>query len=353
MRLRLPNVPCAPLFLLICAGAMVPETALAAPCKTQSQLTAAERDALSSAARTMVAEVQSGDTQALRANTIPAVAADFSGIAGSADTLKPLVQQAAITVDSLFALDSTAESVGTARTDFYCGSPVVVLNFTDLPPGMYALVILHATGVPQPQEIALIMSETAGHRWMLGGFFSKPMMEASHDGLWYWVSARNYAQRNMNWDAWFYYRMAADILNPVEFLSSPNLEKLKHEEDRVHPVGLPDAEPLLIDARGSVFRVTSIDTTTALGALDLEVHYTPDTTQATELHNPPTARKQVTELMTALLAMHPELNDAFHGFWVQADQGSGSASLFSLELPMNQVVQGTQSPVASPNSVTQ
>jgi len=61
----------------------------------------------------------------------------------------------------------------------------------------------------------------------------------------------------------------------------------------------------------------------------------------------------VTELMTALLAMHPELNDAFHGFWVQADQGSGSASLFSLELPMNQVVQGTQSPVASPNSVTQ
>ena len=162
--------------LFTLAGAMLPETASAASCKTQSQLTAAERDALSSAARTMVAEVQSGDTPALRANTIPAVAADFSGIAGSADTLKPLVQQAAITVDSLFALDATTESAGAARTDFYCGSPVVVLNFTDLPPAMYALVILHATGVPQPQEIALILYATAVHRWMLGGFFSKPMM---------------------------------------------------------------------------------------------------------------------------------------------------------------------------------
>jgi hypothetical protein len=353
MPLKLTGMLPALLFLLTLAGAMLPETASAASCKTQSQLTVAERDALSSAARTMVAEVQSGDTQALRANTIPAVAADFSGIAGSADTLKPFVQQASITVDSLYALDATAESVGAARTDFYCGSPVVVMNFTDLPPAMYALAILHATGVPQPQEIALILSETAEHRWMLGGFFSKPMMEASHDGLWYWVSARNYAQKNMRWDAWFYYRMAANILNPVEFLSSPNLEKLKQEQGSVHPVGLPDAQPLMVDAHGSVFRVTSIDTTTALGTLDLEVHYAPDIAEATELHNPPTARKQVTELMTALLAMHPELNDGFHGFWVQADQGPGSASLFSLELPMNQIVPQTQLTVTIPPLATQ
>jgi hypothetical protein len=78
----------------------------------------------------MVGEVQSGDVEALRANTIPAVAADFSGIAGSVDSLKPLVQQAAITVDSLYALDASTDPVGAARTDFYCGTPVVVLNFT-------------------------------------------------------------------------------------------------------------------------------------------------------------------------------------------------------------------------------
>jgi hypothetical protein len=48
----------------------------------------------------------------------------------------------------------------------------------------------------------------------------------------------------MNWDAWFYYRTAANFLDPVEFLSSPNLEKLQHEEDEVHPGNLPGVKPV-------------------------------------------------------------------------------------------------------------
>lgn len=305
-------------------------------------MTSAQRDALSSAARTLVGEVQSGDPQAIRANTIPAVAADFGGIAGSVATLKPLLQGAAITVDSLYALDASTESAGAGRTDFYCGTPVVVLNFTGLPPGSYALAILHATGVPQPQQISLILSKTAEEHWMLAGFFSKPMTQAGHDGLWYWVSARQFAQKNMKWDAWFYYRTAAYFLDPVEFLSSPNLEKLQHEEDGVRPESLPGVKPLMLEAYGSAFQVTAIDTTAALGALDLEVHYEPDAEEAAQLHDPPTARKQVTAVMTALMTLHPELRDAFHGIWVYAD--GGSSSLFSLELPMDQIVPRTEPP---------
>jgi hypothetical protein len=176
---------------------------------------------------------------------------------------------------------------------------------------------------------------------MLGGLFNKPMMEAGHGGLWYWSSARKYAQRNMNWDAWFYYRIASNSLDPVEFLSSPNLEKLQHEQDGVHPDNLPGAKPLMIVAHGSVYQLTRIDTTDTFGALDLEVHYIPDAAQAAQLRDPPTARKQVTEVMTALLTLHPELHDAFHGIWVFADEGS--ASLFSLELPMDQIA-----PVTAP-----
>ena len=335
--------------LLNCAGAMLSLTANAASCKTQSQMTAAERDALASAAHIMVAEVQSGDVLALRQNTIPAVAADFGGIAESVSRLKPLVQRASITIDSLYELDAPIDSAGAARTDFYCGTPVVILNFTDLPPGKYALAILHATGVPQPQQISLIVSETPDHRWMLGGFFSKAMLEANHDGLWYWVSARNYAQRNMKWNAWFYYRTAAYVLDPVEFLSSPNLEKLQREEEQVHPGDLPGTKPLVLTANVSVFQITKIDTTTIFGALDLDVHYTPNTSQTAQLRDPPSARRQVTEVMTALLALHPELRDAFHGIWVQAD--SGSASVFSLELPMDQIVPGTQAPATTTSSI--
>lgn len=175
------------------------------------------------------------------------------------------------------------------------------------------------------------------------------MIEAGHDGLWYWVSARKFAQRNMNWNAWFYYRTAAYLVDPVEFLSSPNLEKLQHEEDRVRPDNLPGTKAMILDAHGSVFQVTAIDTTAALGALDLEVHYTPDAAQAAQLHDPPAARKQVTEVMTALLALRPELNEAFHGIWVFADEGT--VSVFSLELPMDQIVPRTQPQATSSNSV--
>jgi hypothetical protein len=343
------HLQCATVLLLISGALMLPLAAKAASCKTQSQMTAAERDALSNAAKRILGEVKSGDVQALRQNTTPAVAADFAGIASSADALKPLVQQAAITVDSLYTLDSSTDTAGAARTDFYCGTKVVVLNFTDLPPGSYALAILHASGVPKPQQISLILSETADHRWMLGGFFSKPLGEAGHDGLWYWVSARDYALRSMNWNAWFYYRVAAYSLQPVEFLSSPNLDKLQHEADRVHPNNLPGATPLMLSANGSVFQVTAIDTTALFGPLDLEVHYVPDTAQTVELRNPLAARKQVTEVMMALLALHPELHGAFHGIWVQADQGS--SSVFSLELPMDQIGLGIQPPVTASGSI--
>ncbi|HUY81458.1 MAG TPA: hypothetical protein VMU92_07025 [Acidobacteriaceae bacterium] len=348
MVLRTTGVRDGLVLLLTIAGALLPLAATAASCKTQAQMTIAQRDALSSAARTMVGEVQSGNVEALRANTIPAVAADFSGIADSIGTVKPLVQQAAITVDSLYALDASSDSLGTARTDFYCGTPVVALSFTDLPPGSYALVILHATGVPQPQQISLILSETAQHRWMLAGFFSRPMLEAGHDGLWYWALARNYARRSMNWNAWLYYRTAADLLDPVEFLSSPNLEKLKHEEDLIQLDSLPGIKPLLLDAHGSVLKVTAIGTTATFGALDLGVHYTPDAAQTVQLHDPYAARRQVTDVMTALLALHPELREAFHGIWVQAD--GESASLFALELPMDQIVPGVLLPATNSKS---
>jgi hypothetical protein len=346
MRVKTTIGRCAFSFMVVAyAGGFLPD-ANAASCTTESQMTASQRDSLATAARAILAQVQSGDVQSLRANTIPQVAADFGGIAASAASLKPLMLGATITVDNLYALDASTEPAGAPRTDFYCGTPVVALNFTGLPPGIYALAILHATGVPQPQQVALILAKTADNRWMLAGFFSKPMTEAGHDGVWYWVSARNYAQKKEDWGAWFYYRLAAQILDPVEFLSSSNLDRLHHEADAVKPQNLPDGSaPVTLTANGSNFALTNVDTTTALGPLDLDVHYTPDPAQAAQLRNPPAARNQMVAVMTALLSQHPELRTAFHGMWVHADQGS--ATLFALELPMDGIAGGQQ---PSPNS---
>jgi hypothetical protein len=317
-----------------CTCAALVLNANGATCKTESQLTAMERVTLANAARGLMRWVQAGDVQSLQANTIPQVASDFGGIASSVQALKPRVQQATVTIYNLYSLDASTEPPGAQRTDFYCGTPVVVMNFNGLPPGTYALALLHATGVPQPQQISFVLAKN-GNRWMLAGFFAKPMMDGGHNGLWYWTSARGYAQKKMNWDAWFYYHLAANLLDPVNFLTSANLQKLQRETDQVRPDNLPGSKPLMLSANGSTYEVTGIDTTSALGPLDLEVNYSANPTQVGQLQNPPAARKQVLDVMTSLLALHPELHDAFHGIWVHANQGQ--AALFSLELPMDQI----------------
>ncbi|HEY3707390.1 MAG TPA: hypothetical protein VGL22_20180 [Terracidiphilus sp.] len=324
------------MFLVAGLGMCTP-VAQAASCTTQSAMQAQERTALASAARGMLVQVQNGDVNGLKANTLPAVAADFGGIAQSVQNLSPDIKAATITVDTVYDLDASSDAAGAQSTQFFCGSPVVVLNFAGLPPAKYALALVHATGVEKPQQVSLVLAQVSG-KWMLAGFFAKPMINAGHDGLWYWVSARKFKQANGKWAAWIYYRMAADLLEPLDNLSSPNLQKLQQETDEVKPTDFPSDKPVTVNSASGAFQVTAVDTTTAFGGLDLDVHYTPDPTQAGQLHDPPTARKQVVGVMTALLATHPELKDAFHGIWVHADQGT--ASLFALELPMDQIAAG-------------
>jgi hypothetical protein len=325
--------------ILICAG-MQATRAHAASCTTQSQMTTAQRNELANATRSILSQIQTDNTEVLRTNVTPALVANFDGIAASVGHLQPLVQPAAITVDELYLLESSNDSAGattagSSQVDFFCGSPVVSLSFPALPPGTYALTMVHATGVPRPQQISLILSKSADGRWLLAGLFVKPMTSGGHDGVWYWVAARKYAQTKMDWNAWFYYRVATDLLDPLDFLSSPNLEKLQHEADQIRPTDLPGKSAMTFYAQGQLITVNAIDTSTELGGLDLDVHYTPDATQSAQLSDPISARKQVTAVMSALLKMHPEMQGAFHGIWVHADQGT--ASLFALELPMEQI----------------
>lgn len=315
--------------------ALLPRQANAASCFTQSQMTPQQRDTLANQARAMIAIVQRGDVAELRAKTLPAIASDFDGIASSVTSLKPMVQNATITVDDMYALDATKDQPGAERTQFFCGSPIVVLTFNGIPPGMYELAILHATGVPKPQQISIILAGAAGNQWQLAGFYAKPMVEADHDGLWYWVSARKYAQIKSNWAAWLYYRVAEDLLSPLDFLSSPNLQKLQQEADQARPGDFPGKTSLMLSAQGSTFDVTAIDTTTEFGGLDLDLHYTPSPAEMAQLQTPTKARVQVVSVMAALVQQHPELKQAFHGIWAHADQGN--ASLFALELPMDQI----------------
>lgn len=334
MSQRLRNLGCG-LLTVAAALALTPVSAYATSCTTEAQMTAAERDALASTARNLVSAVQTGNIAGLRAETISSVAEQFGAIAAAANRLKPMLQSATITVNDVYAMDASTEPAGQAKTEFYCGSPVVMLTFDNLPPGKYGLAIVHATGVPKPQQISLILSQENGSRWMLAGFLNRPMVEGGHNGLWYWEQAREYASKDQKWSAYLYYQTAAYLLNPAQFVSSPNFQKLNREMDQAKPANVPGAKPMMLDANGSAFAVTYLSTTTEFGTLDLEVRYQPNAQQLADLRNPVEARKQMVAVMNALLTDYPEMRTAFHGIWVRAI--SGNASVFALDLPMNEI----------------
>lgn len=306
--------------------------AFAVSCKTQAALTEAERAPIVEAARQIAADVQGGRPAELKAATVPSVAANFTVIQQSATALTPLLNGSTLTVDAVYRLDAADAKAGEDQTQFFCDAADnrthVTLGIQHLPPGQYAFAIVHATGGAKPQQLGLLLETTApAGPWQLAGFFPKPLTVAGRDGLWYWKQARVYAQQKQGWNAWFYYSTAAYLLQPAGFFSSTNLEKLNDEQQARRPSGLPGEIPLTIKADGADVAISSLRTDDALGGLDLVVHY-----DAAEGADPVAARAHATAVMKALLALHPELREAFHGMWAFADSKTGSA--FSLELPM-------------------
>ena len=145
------------------------------------------------------------------------------------------------------------------------------------------------------------------------------------------AQARDYAAKKQLWDAWFYYQTAQYLLDPVDFISSPNLQKLQREAEQARPANLPGSDPLHLSSGTQTFDIVSLHTGELSNQLDLVVTY-----NATPGQDPVAARAQVTAVMRALLQQHPELLTAFHGLWVYAAT-PGNQSPFALELPMGQI----------------
>ncbi|HEY3988669.1 MAG TPA: hypothetical protein VGM02_05165 [Acidobacteriaceae bacterium] len=308
--------------------------ALGVSCKTQGAMTEAERAPLVQVARQIALDVQAGRTQDLKAATVPEVAANFNGIANSATALAPLISGATVTIDAVYKLDASDAKPGDDQEQFFCeageANSHVTFTIRHLPPGQFAFALVHATGVAKPQQMALLLQSLKPQGpWQLAGFFPKPLTVAGHDGLWYWKQARSYAQQKQSWNAWFYYSTAAFLLQPAGYLSSTNFEKLIDEQQATRPADLPDVKPLMVNANGATYRISSVRTDDALGGLDLVVHY-----GSADNADPVVARTNTIAVMQGLLKLHPELREGFHGLWVFADAASGGQP-FSLEQPMS------------------
>jgi hypothetical protein len=314
--------------VVILLALLTPGRIFAVSCTTQAQMSEAERTALTQAAQALASAVQSGKSAAVQALTIPKVKAQFDPIASMIEQTAPLLAGATVTIDALYELNASDLKAAAEDTVFFCNAPGsqahADLTIPQLPQGQYALALVHATGVQKPQQMAFLLQKEGG--WQLAGLFVKPLLMAGHDSVWYWTKARAFSQKGQKWNGYFYYKTAAYLATPADFLTSPNLDKLNQEAAASMPEGLPGAQPMTL----KTFSISDVHTDGSLGGLDLVIRYA-----AGDVGDPVATRARNLEVMKAMLEAHPELREGFHGLWVFAE--SASQRPFGNELAMSDI----------------
>ena len=302
-------------------------------CTTQAEMSSPTRSALIAASQKVSQSLLAADSKTMQEEIAPQVAAEAAGILSAMSEAATKVKGAAFTVDNLYVLDATGMKPDETAARFYCGvfnrPEHVVLSLGALPQGQYALALIHATGILNPQQIAAIFEDAKG-QWKLAGFSFRPLTMDGHNSLWYWQQARAYVAKHETWNAYFYYTTARYLATPAAYLSSTNLDTLLQEQQSAQPAGLPGAQPMQLTANGQNFPITKMETSDALGGLDLVIHY-----NVADIKNLTEIRRQNTAVMQAMLLTHPELKNAFHGMWVYAE--AAGQSPFGIELPMTQI----------------
>jgi hypothetical protein len=115
----------------------------------------------------------------------------------------------------------------------------------------------------------------------------------------------------------------------VDFLSSPNLEKLGAEQAQIKDSPL-DAFPYSLANGERTWKIDAVRLDASLHQADLGVTY-----ESTGVTDPAAARTEAVAVLSALLKAQPGLRQNFHGLWAYAVKDGKRTPV--IELPMGQI----------------
>ncbi len=314
--------------------------ALAATCTTQAAMLPDDRNALVATGGRLTMAVLGQDYSALQSALLPAESGAWAGMRDAVEAAAPLVKGGQVQLRSLYVLDSSMQRA-TTDTQFFCsnatGSLTVTITMRELPPGKYAVVLADAVGAPMAGQIAIVLawdSAATPQAWRLGGLTVRQGAIDGHDGVWYWSRARELAKEGQAWSAWYCFEMARALLIPVDFLSSPNLDKLTQEQSLVKlsstGVSAQDVFPYTIQDTERTWKIDAVQVDLSLGKADLGVTY-----DAAGIADPPAQRTEAIAAMSAFLKAQPALRTSFHGLWAYAMHDGKRTPV--MELPMEKI----------------
>jgi hypothetical protein len=308
-----------------------PATARAVTCTSQAEIPAADRDQIAASALQLAVDIGNRDSSALENALLPSETGSWEAIHAAADQAANFVKGGQMQIRNVYLLDATMLTAP-ADSQFFCsdstGSLTVTLTMRSLPPGRYAVVLADAAGAPLAGQLGFILG-SAPQGWKLGGFSARQGAFGGHDGVWYWSQARDAAKGGSDWSAYYLYDTAHYLLVPVDFLSSPNLQKLDQEQSQL--TNSPrEAFPVTLTDGPRTWKVDSVGLDTTLNEPDLGVVY-----ESMGVTDPGAARTEAVAVLSALLKAHPDLRQSFHGLWAYAM--NGGKRTFAIELPMTQI----------------
>jgi hypothetical protein len=314
--------------------ALAPLASHAVTCTSQAELGSLDRDALTAVTGRLASAVMAQNYSALQAELLPEEASAWDGIHTAVEQGLPLVRGGQFQVRNLYLLDATGQTAP-ENTQFFCsnssGSLTVSITMNALPPGRYAVAIADAVGAPLAGQMGLVVAwDGAATAWKLAGLTLRPGVFDGHDGVWYWARGRGLTKADP-WSAWYSYDAAQYLLLPVDFLSSPNLERLRKEQSDITPS--PQSQlPLTLQVGDRTWKVETVVLDPALHEPDLGVVY-----QSTGVTDPAAQRTEATSVMSAFLKTQPGIRANFRGLWAIADVDGKQIPV--MELPMAQIPQ--------------
>jgi len=320
---------------LIPTALFVRSAQAAESCYTAQEMDASARSGIESAAQQLFSAAEAGNTSAMQQNSIAAIANSFQGIANVVQANREKIAGGQAHIRNEWLLDAPGTQAY-ERAEFFCGtfnslqrSSFVIPG---LPPGKYAVAIQDVTGSKQPFTITYVLQQEAS-QWKLAGYYAKARQVGPHDGLWYWVQARDYKKQGSQHASFFYYLTATDLLAPVGFMSTPQLEKLYEEQQAAIPKDIPQnpQQPVPLTLNGQTYNI-------------VQAFVVPDEKQGLNLvykYSLPDISDQVKTFqqnmafIKALAQQYPEYKQAFSSIVARAVAPNGQD--FGTQLPVNEI----------------
>jgi hypothetical protein len=308
-------------------------------CQTSTEMDAATKSALKTAAQQYYAYVAAANAQAIAANAIPEVGNNQAALADLLKQNSADLAGSTATPRNVFVLDaSDSTSPAVANAQFFCGvfnpnnDNKIGFTLQNLPAGKYGLVIMDVAGSRTPYFYSfLLKQDPAG--WKVAALFPRPRQIAGRDAQWYWQQARDYKSKGQNHNAWFHYLVARELVAPLPFIGTTKIDTFNDEVEAAAPPDLPEKNPLTLTApSGKTFTVTNLFVVPdeKSNTLDLVMKY-----QSPDISDTAKTFSDNRDAMQALLAKYPELRQPFTNLVARAVAPNGQD--FGSMLPMEQL----------------